>query len=63
MLCQNTTMKKKPKKTKLQNEIDAKNKAYAFIIANGLMREFYYFCNLTQNLNAHELCVEMLTTE
>ena len=37
-------------------EKNAKNRAYAFIIALGLFQQFAEFCEETKNLDAHELC-------
>lgn len=37
-------------------ETDFKNRAYAFIMATGLMNEYKRFCELSQNIEAHTLC-------
>lgn len=46
--------------SKLQVEMNAKNRAYAFIIASGLFNKFAEFCEKTKDLNPHELCLELL---
>lgn len=45
---------------KLQIERDAKNRAYAFILAMGLLSEFAIFCETTQAAEPHELCTQLL---
>ena len=47
----------------LQIEMDAKNRAYAFIIASGLFHRFAEFCEETRDLNPHELCIKMLAVQ
>ncbi|MBR5476679.1 MAG: hypothetical protein IKV17_07675 [Bacteroidaceae bacterium] len=49
--------------SKLQIEMDAKNRAYAFIIASGLFHKFAEFCDMTADLNPHELCINMLAMQ
>ena len=49
--------------SKLQIEKDAKNRAYAFIIAAGLFHKFAEFCEMTRDLNPHDLCIKMLALE
>ena len=45
---------------KLQIERDAKNRAYAFILAMGLLSEFAIFCDKTQGSDPTELARLML---
>ena len=49
--------------TTLKTEKDAKNRAYAFIIAQGLFSKFAEFCELTRDLEPHELCTMMLAPQ
>ena len=49
--------------SKLQIEKDAKNRAYAFIIAAGLFHKFAEFCEETRDLEPHDLCIKMLALE
>jgi hypothetical protein len=49
--------------SKLQIEKDAKNRAYAFIIASGLFHKFAEFCEMTRDLEPHDLCIKMLALE
>ena len=45
---------------KLQIERDAKNRAYAFILAMGLLGEFAKFCDMTQEAKPDKLCQLLL---
>ena len=45
---------------KLQIERDAKNRAYAFILAMGLLNEFAIFCDKTQDAKPDKLCQLLL---
>lgn len=48
-------------KEKLEVEKDAKNRAYAFIIAMGLLPQFQEFINETHDIDdPHELCIKLL---
>ena len=40
--------------------MNAKNRAYAFILASGLLNEFAEFCDMTADLDPHEVCVAAL---
>ena len=46
-------------KEKFEVEKVAKNRAYSFIIAMGLIREFQQFCNETQYIDPTELSKEL----
>lgn len=37
-------------------EKDCKNRAYAFIMAIGLMSEYKRFCEISKDIEAHKLC-------
>lgn len=37
-------------------ETDFKNRAYAFIMAIGLMSEYKRFCEISKDIEAHKLC-------
>lgn len=41
-------------------EKDFKNRAYAFIIATGLMNEYKRFCEVSKNVDSHQLCMMMM---
>ena len=45
---------------KFNIEMNAKNRAYAFILASGLLNEFADFCDMTADLDPHEVCVAAL---
>lgn len=40
---------------KFEVEKAAKNRAYSFIIAMGLLKEFSQFCDATQGIDPHSL--------
>ena len=44
-------------------EMDAKNKAYAFILHNGLFNEFSEFCKATSGRDPHKLCLTILAEQ
>jgi len=44
-------------------EMDAKNRAYAFILGNGLLNRFSEFSKLTQGFDCHKLALMMLSNE
>jgi hypothetical protein len=46
-------------KEKLKVEKDAKNRAYAFIIATGLLPQFQKFVNETHDIDPHELSLKL----
>lgn len=41
-------------------EKDCKNRAYAFIMATGLMNEYKKFCELSKDIEAHKLCTMII---
>ena len=45
---------------KFKIEMNAKNRAYAFIIASGLLNEFAEFCTMAADLDPHAICVAAL---
>lgn len=46
-------------KEKFEVEKDAKNRAYAFIIAMGLLPQFQQFINETHDIDPHELSIKL----
>lgn len=42
---------------KLKVEMDAKNRAYFFILSHGYFNEFYEFCKINHSDNPHKDCV------
>ena len=48
---------------KLTIEMNAKNRAYAFIIAAGLFHKFAEFCEEFKDIDPHDLCIKMLALE
>ena len=51
-------------KEKLKVEKDAKNRAYAFIIATGLLPRFQEFINEIHDIDdPHELCIKLLAAK
>lgn len=49
-------------KEKLQIEMDAKNRAYAFIVAMGLLNEFAQFCETIEKYSSEEIHTATLLT-
>ena len=47
-------------KKKFKIEMDAKNKAYYFILSNGLLDAFYLFCQTYDTSNPHDKCISVL---
>lgn len=45
---------------KFNIEMNAKNRAYAFILSSGLLNEFAEFCDMTSGLDPHDVCVAAL---
>jgi hypothetical protein len=48
---------------KLTIEINAKNRAYAFIIAAGLFHKFAEFCEEFKDVDPHDLCLTTLAMQ
>lgn len=44
-------------------EKNAKNRAYAFIIAAGLFHKFAEFCEETKDIDPHDLCLTTLVMQ
>ena len=44
-------------------EMNAKNRAYAFIIAVGLFHKFAEFCEETKDIDPHDLCLTTLAMQ
>lgn len=48
---------------KFETEKNAKNKAYFFILSNGLYDAFREFCNNYHSSDPHEDCLEILLSK
>ena len=47
-------------KEQLEIEKNAKNRAYSFIISNGLLYEFRDWCEATEKIDPFVLCTQLL---
>lgn len=44
-------------------EMNAKNRAYAFILHSKLFNEFSEFCKATNGINPHDICLTILNNQ
>ena len=55
----NTKIKTCYSSAEFEIEVNAKNKAYAFILSSGLLMRFAEFCRLNHSDDWHDTCVKI----